>query len=61
LTIRVLAELKITPNEQSPLGYANTKLSSADGSRTLCLDFLFCKKSITPCSLLQHQYRSVLV
>jgi len=42
---RVLAELKITPNEQSPLGYANAKLSSADGSRTSCLDFLFCKKS----------------
>ncbi len=45
-SIGVLAELKITPNEQSPLGYANAKLFSADSSRTSYLDFLFCKKSI---------------
>ncbi len=59
-TIKVLAELKITPNEHYGLSFeknlplrqlsfqkiANAKLSSADGSRTSCLDFLFYKKSI---------------
>jgi len=45
LSNRVLTELKTTPNEQSQLGYANAELSSADSSRTSCLDLLFCRKS----------------
>jgi len=51
--IRVLAELKITPNEQSPLGYPLTlSCLQRESSRTSCLDFLFCKKSIVVILLL---------